>query len=387
MPEWYRTRAADATPRAARQLVLLARLPLTTAGRSGFLRAPAMEVSRRRFTLIDGLRGLAAVSVMLYHYCTGDMRVHLAALLPAWFMAATRKGWLGVQVFFVLSGFVIAYAIGRREMTAGNGARFALRRQVRLDPPYWLSLALSCAWPWGWKLHLRDARWVPGWADVGYHLAYLQDIFRRHPIQPVYWTLAIEVQFYMAFVLSLVLLRRWPRLAPWVLLASGLWALDVAMHWRIPKIWFVPHWYMFVLGVLTWWRLDKRVHWLPHALFIAWIALNGYHYDRLEPWAAASVATLITLAGARDRLHRWLDVRWLQFLGAVSYGIYLLHPVTGSQTRWVLGSVLDRGRTPTGALGVVIASSVATVGCAWLLHVAVEKPAMALAARIRWDKG
>ncbi|MFO0626354.1 MAG: acyltransferase family protein, partial [Polyangiales bacterium] len=135
-----------------------------------------MEASRRRFTLIDGLRGLAAVSVMIYHYCTSDMRGYLAAVLPAWFMAASRKGWLGVQVFFVLSGFVIAYAIGRREVDLPAAARFALRRQVRLDPPYWVSLALSCAVPWGWRLHLHDSRWAPSLADVGLHLVDLQDL-------------------------------------------------------------------------------------------------------------------------------------------------------------------------------------------------------------------
>lgn len=345
-----------------------------------------MQASRRRFTLIDGLRGLAAVSVMLYHYCTSDMRVHLAALLPAWFMAATKKGWLGVQVFFVLSGFVIAYAIGRREMDLPSGARFALRRQVRLDPPYWVSLLFSSALPWGWRLHLHDNRWAPSLRDVGFHLVYLQDLFHRRPIQPIYWTLAIEVQFYMVFVACLVALRRLPRAGPYVLLASGLYALHAAMHWRFLGGWFIPHWYMFVLGVLTWWRLDKRFHWLPHALYVALIAYMGYRFHRLEPYAAAGVATLITVAGLTDRLHRWLDLRVLQFLGAISYGIYLLHPVTGAQTRWVLGGIFSRGRTPDGALGVVICSCLATVGCAWLLHVAVEKPAMALAARIKWDR-
>lgn len=346
-----------------------------------------MEAPRRRFTLIDGLRGLAAVSVMVYHYCTSDMRPHLAVVLPAWFMAASKRGWLGVQVFFVLSGFVIAYAIGRREVDLPSGARFALRRQVRLDPPYWVSLALSCAVPWGWRLHLHDNRWAPSLADVGLHLVYLQDLLRRHPIQPVYWTLAIEVQFYMVFVLALVALRRLPaHLGPYALMGSGLYALHAAMHWRFLNGWFIPHWYMFVLGVLTWWRLDRRLHWLPHALYLATIALAGWRFHRLEPAAAAIVATLITAAGVGDRLHRWLDLRWLQFLGAISYGIYLLHPVTGAQTRWVLGGIFSRGRTPYGALGVVICSCVATIGCAWLLHIAVEKPAMALAARIKWDR-
>ncbi|MEZ4394112.1 MAG: acyltransferase [Polyangiales bacterium] len=345
-----------------------------------------MAAPRTRFTLIDGLRGVAAVSVMIYHYCNGDMRPYLAQVIPAWTLFAARKGWIGVQVFFVLSGFVIAYAIGRREMTLGGAARFALRRQVRLDPPYWVSIALSCAWLWGWKLSLHDHRWTPSWTNVLAHVTYLQGILQIRPIQPVYWTLAIEVQFYMVFVAVLAALRRAPWLAPWALLGSGLYSLDLATHWRVPTYWFAHHWYMFALGALTWWRLDKRLHPLPHAAFIAWVAYNAFKFGRLEPAAAALVATLITVAGVYDRLGRWLDLRWLQFLGAVSYGIYLLHPLTGAQLRWVLTAVMGSWRSPAGALAVVTLSSIATLGCAWLLHIAVEKPAMRLAARIRWDK-
>ena len=62
-------------------------------------------------------------------------------------------------------------------------------------------------------------------------------------------------------------------------------------------------------------------------------------------------ATLITVAGLTDRLHRWLDLRVLQFLGAISYGIYLLHPVTGAQTRWILGGIFSRGPRPRAPSG------------------------------------
>ena len=88
----------------------------------------------------------------------------------------------------------------------------------------------------------------------------------------------------------------------------------------------------------------------------------------------------------RERLHRWLDLPRLQFLGLVSYGIYLLHPLVGAQTRWVLGAVMRTWRTPWSALFVVVVSCLATVGCAWLLHIATEKPEVRLAARIKWDR-
>ena len=98
----------------------------------------------RRFILVDGLRGFAALAIVLPH---------------SWefFQATTqRPGWkadlifntrvyatVGVQVFFVLSGFVIAYILRNERITPGVFGRFLLRRAIRLDPPYWVAMILS----------------------------------------------------------------------------------------------------------------------------------------------------------------------------------------------------------------------------------------------------
>ncbi len=341
--------------------------------------------ARKRYGLVDSMRGIAACSVMVYHYTGGDLRPHLSAALSYELVQVLHGGWIGVQVFFVLSGFVIASTVGDRAVTFEGAARFALRRQVRLDPPYWVSLALSCVIPWYWRLRLHDHRPVPSLERVAVHVVYLQEFLRVPEIQPIYWTLTIEVQFYLVLVLALALLRPVRQHAVWVLAASAVWALDQSMHWRYLHGWFIPHWYLFALGALAWYTPKRPAPFAAFLTLAAWCAYQGHLFDRAEPVAGALTALTLALASRTGGLERWLSWRPLVFLGTVSYGIYLLHPIVGAQVRWHVGSLV-RSRTPLGSVIVVICAMAATVLCSWLLHIAVEKPAIKLASRIRWTK-
>jgi peptidoglycan/LPS O-acetylase OafA/YrhL len=101
-------------------------------------------VRRENFTLVQALRGIAALWVVLFHLekqgAIGGLTAHVPAQLS---YAAFGYGSAGVAVFFVLSGFVIAHSLNGKEMTPAELGRFALRRSVRLDPAYWASIMLT----------------------------------------------------------------------------------------------------------------------------------------------------------------------------------------------------------------------------------------------------
>lgn len=349
--------------------------------------------ARPRYVLIDALRGIAACSVMLYHFTGGDLRPGLERILGSLTLRAWHEGWIGVQVFFVLSGFVIANTVGDRDVTPADALRFGLRRQVRLDPPYWVSLTLASIVPWV-LLHLGfNGHPLPPLRVLGAHLLYLQELLRYRSLQPIYWTLAIEVQFYMVFIAALALLRPAPRaVVPWVVLASAVYSLDASMHWRFLHGWFVPHWYLFALGASTYWVTKRRLHLAPHLAVLAWTFYQGFHYwqnwehHRLEPLVGGVVVLLLTVAGRVGGLESWLRARWLQFVGRVSYGVYLLHPLAGAQARWHVGIQVNVHNGP-GALTVLLAAVALTMVLAWVMHRLVEAPAMRLASRIRWWHG
>ncbi len=342
---------------------------------------------RPRYVLVDAVRGIAACAVMLYHFTGGDLRPGLTQLFGARALDVCHHGWLGVQVFFVLSGFVIAHTIGDRDISAGDALRFALRRQVRLDPPYWTSLGISLFIPWFTRFLGFRYRMNPPLRVIAAHVFYLQDLLGVRAIQPVYWTLAIEVQFYMAFVMALLLLRPVPAFATrWLVLASGLASLDAGMHWRFLGGWFMPHWYLFVLGAATLWTVQRKLPLALHvglALYTAWYGIES---GRLEPLAGAITSLTLVFAGRTGGLERWLGWRWIQFLGRISYGVYLLHPLAGAQARWHVGVKVDVTHGP-GALAVLLSAIALTIAASWALHVLVEAPAMRLAGRIRWWHG
>ena len=123
--------------------------------------APASDATSRRLPFIDALRGIAALWVVIFHIGEGRQVASLQAALPSWLdLAVFKAGHFGVPIFFVLSGFVIALSIGTDRVTFGYTGRFALRRAIRLDLPYWASIAITLAFA-SVKAQLRPDTGLP----------------------------------------------------------------------------------------------------------------------------------------------------------------------------------------------------------------------------------
>ena len=158
----------------------------------------------QRFTFLDALRALAATGVAAYHIGRYGPVAHAAQeAMPRWLESSLKYGWVGVQIFFVLSGFVIAYSLRATRVTPAFVAQFAVRRSLRLDPAYWTTIALV----------LLLSAFIPSvFADpnlegdpvsagqVAAHLFYLQNILGLGNISVGFWTLCIEVQFYLTLI-------------------------------------------------------------------------------------------------------------------------------------------------------------------------------------------
>ena len=323
----------------------------------------------RRFTFIDGLRGLAAMAVVLFHALRGG---HLD-IFPSELILVVTMGEAGVAIFFVISGFVIAHSLLGKQITPGGAALFITRRSIRLDPPYWAAILLAL----GFSVLANMV--VPDRAGQEYsigqlvaHIFYLQEILGYTHINPVFWTLCYEIQFYAFFAFILA-----SRSTPVIVLAcvmSLLWPLGV-----VPEIRgvFVNLFYSFLLGVGAYY--SWRLYWArPLFLIYAGLVLVGaiVHSDLFALISSATALVLVTVALA-DKLHTALNWRWLQFLGLISYSLYLTHnPITGATFRvWYMIA----GREPVAqaiGLGLSIAAS---IGFAWAMFMCIERPCMALA--------
>lgn len=348
-----------------------------------------------RFRTIDGLRGIAALSVAVFHF-HGAVERAAPHWVPEWIAAPARLGGMGVDIFFVISGFVIAFSVRDGAYSVRYLWLFALRRSIRLDPPYWCVIALEIALT---AVSLQFFPFVkstvPDVPTVLAHLVYAQEILGYGSILEIFWTLCFEIQFYLLFVSLLVVWQKLRLRVPsellttlaWIVL-TGLFVLSLSLrfsslHAPIPGL-ALLRWFQFFLGVLTWWVVAGSVS--PRLLGAAWGATLG----GIVVWDAAWVQILpilvsafIFLVGRAGRLDTLLSNGPLQFFGQISYSLYLFHGPVGE--RWIsllqhlVGESFGIGWACfafVSALGI----SVVTSTIAWKL---IEVPTMRLSKRIR----
>lgn len=285
-------------------------------------------VAGARIDALQWLRALAAGMVLVGHVIAevehyGGLREGLAAALP-W----TR----GVDVFFVISGVVIALSAARWE---GGPGGFLWRRVLRVVPLYWLFttlmvVALVVA-PGG----VKETELEPGQIVASYlFLPWERHDGRIAPVLSLGWTLNYEMFFYLLAAGALV--WRWPRRA-WVLVAALALLAVAGALWR-PEGVSVRFWtnailleFAFGVGIAAALRRWGAVHrpGLALAVFAAGLAaMVGLHGSELPRFIAAGLPAAVMVAGPvlllRGGAAGWMGRMGLR-LGDASYALYLSH--------------------------------------------------------------
>ena len=334
---------------------------------------PGADVSGGRVEVVDLLRGLAALAVAWFHFTNGN-----AAFLPegSILKASGRHGWLGVEVFFVLSGFIIPLSMARGgyRLTRDAG-RFVVKRLIRLDPPYLASIGLALGLWYASSLAPGFTGTAPDLSgrQLALHLGYLNAFAGEPWLNPVYWTLAVEFQFYLfAAVAFPALWRSGPPAT--AALCVGLTGLSAAA----PDDRFLPHWLpLFLLGTLA---ARRRAGTLPAGWF--WPPFVGT--AAAAGWLTSPAAAGVGAAAAAAILFLRAPVPApLAGLGAVSYSLYLVHvPVGGRVVN--LGTGLQDGTAVQVA--VLTAALAASLLTAWAFWALIERPAQRWSSAIRYRR-
>jgi len=320
-----------------------------------------------RLSQLDGLRGCAAAMVFLSHAaCT------LSGAAYAWAFHSPLRlfldGEAAVDLFFVLSGFVLALPFLRGEDQGWAG--FVARRALRLYPTHWVAFALA----WivsGLVLKANLNAWGAAYPQHSEPLALVEQVTlfggraAMDGVNPAIWTLAIEMQMALVFPLLVraLLASRLQGLA--VLLGAVL--LGFSLHfWPLP---------LFTLGAfVALWRPKLRHAALAGLLLYAvraWVPAMIDHYG--GHLVCGLGAALLVVAAAEGRL-QLLQGRVAQLLGRLSYGFYLVHlPLLLLAVSW-----LPRWPLPL-AWAVAL---VAALAVAFVLHRTVERPSQRLGRRV-----
>ncbi|MGE3173725.1 MAG: acyltransferase family protein [Planctomycetota bacterium] len=346
----------------------------------------------RTFAALDGVRALAVLWVLAFHCAPSTLGLQFLR----------HHGDLGVDVFFVLSGFLITTLL-LREPPAPLGAqlgRFYMRRSLRIFPLYYGAVLLY----WG-AAHVARSdgsvaeyqRFLPSlllyWSD--WYLAFRPD---AHPPFVQAWSLAVEEKFYLLWPFAVLL---WPRhalrLAAVGILAVIGWRAVVAAGGATEARLYYP--FELRLDALLWGAVlaallhgERGFAAVRHAArpAVFWTAALGLAATALwstnaEPWryVAVPLVTAVLLAGVVLRPSMpgagLLRLAPLQFVGRVSYGVYVLHPLCISAAQ----RVVQKLGLPDDGLFEFALGAPLSVAAAWVSFRWFEQPFLRLKERFR----
>jgi peptidoglycan/LPS O-acetylase OafA/YrhL len=337
---------------------------------------------------LDGLRGVACVAIVLYH-----MRPQLVPY-----------GWSSVDLFFVLSGYLITAILIRHEGAPRLLQNFYIRRGLRIWPVYYLTiLALVIAGPL--------LPWRTSWRGLGYYLSYTQNLplywsGQVPPFSPYalhLWTLANEEQFYIVWPLLVVTLGR----RSVIPLGIGLAAMSVAARARGFDSWLlVARADGFALGGILAAMLahaEKCPDWqgayrrglagltLVASAVVAFVIARGLlpSFGRPPVGAGfsllaingmfAGIIGLVAMHAGRPMV-AWLRRPRLVHLGKLSYGLYVYHFIIFSLGGDLLLAIRGQGRTSLTNIPLILLTyAAAAASWAWL-----EKPLLDLKSRFSY---
>lgn len=315
----------------------------------------------KRIALIDYARFIAAIAVMIYHYTLIAMssgKVDTFEISEP-LTAITRYGLFGVELFFMISGFVIFYSARNRK-----ASEFAASRALRLLPAYWVAIIFTAIVTYFWG----ETLFPISFNMVVVNFTLLQSLFGIPHVDGVYWTLLYEVIFYSA-VFSLLLLGFRNKLDaifiawPWLMLAAQLAGVG-------PKHLLGGYYFYFASGALFAMLKDKSSPLVIASLalsFVMSVLFSIKHYSLVAPITSALIISSFYLLFLFITYHKAGQVKIAQsaLLGALTYPLYLVHSHFGYM-------VFRKFGTPENQIWLTCLTMAAVLVIAYLIHRVVE---------------
>ena len=383
----------------------------------------ASEGLSGRFAFLDALRGLGALGIACYHvHRYRPLEIPADSLLPNMVQFVVRHGWISVQVFWVIAGFVAAYSLRKTAIGPASFGNFTLRRVLRLGIPYWVTILAVVAINALTKplLYRPDQPLIDdpvSWTRLAGNLAFLQDIRHLGNISAGTWFVCVDLQFGLLFAVMLGAAQLLSRPASpsaggtnafvltLIFVPLGLVSLfALNLNPNVYDSWAIYYFHMPLLGVLAWWALEGRVprfvFWAYAAVMAVAVAVRWHDailhwqetarqsssglpkYDKaLELTVALTAGVVIYLVGRRGHLGDWLTARPLQHLGRISYSLYLIHYATS----WIvvsLGCYWTRSDAEAAVLWMILSVFV-SIAAAHLFYRYVEAPSLRLVKQLQ----
>jgi peptidoglycan/LPS O-acetylase OafA/YrhL len=322
----------------------------------------------REVHIIGTLRALAAVMVSFYHFVwhSDPTGYFFAEDNPVRYYG--YQGQVGVYVFFVISGFIIPYAMFYGKYSLKNFWRFLSKRLLRLHPPFIASMLLFAVLAIGYAI--KEEQWMEvDWPRI-IHNFFLTAKFVDLPwYEDVYWTLAIEFQYYVLVALIFPLIAFRKQWISFVTLMAFVLSARFFDH-ETGKHFIFFHAPVFAAGIAVFMQRVKLINDFQFIVLLGWCMIEARYEIGPE------VAVALALTAASIVALKWYN-KVTDFLGDISYSLYLIHGFVGCQFLYFTARYAVNIWEKLGLLLFVFAIS---VGASWLFYKAFEVPA------VRWSK-
>lgn len=311
-----------------------------------------MNLSNKHFDAADWIRAFASLIVAIYH-------------LGGKTQPVLNYGWLGVQMFFVLSGFIICYTLPKN-FNYNFSIIFLIKRFVRINFPYLFSILLIIV------INFLSGNFNPtDWKNVCLHLFYLNSFFNQPYLNPVYWTLAVEFQFYILISLIFSIISKSFGLTVIILVNIFL------VFNRIPEVAIFNFFPLFSLGILAY-KLLQQDKLLDSQIIISFLILCLCSFKILG-WVQ-SITAILTFVILFIQLPQ---LKIISFFSKISFSLYLVHDIVGSRLVVYLGNYVPSNiyyKASIFAVGLIT-----SIFCAWLFNLIIEKPFLSWSKSIHYS--
>lgn len=317
------------------------------------------------FNGIDTWRGLAALMVCFFHFALHEN--NSGRLFPERHLipAIGQYGYLGVYIFFVISGFVIPFSMAKGKYIYSKFGKFIAKRSLRIEPPYLATILLIILQTyyfsrlWGLPFVFEPERFL---SHIVYVVPFIKDMEWYNVI---FWTLAIEFQFYLCCA---ILFPLW-----------------------IHRNRIVRHLSLLLFIFSAWYFADNRFATFYASIFGLGITLSLFrtgYLNKFELWLYIVVCSLLLYNGntqpiffaamAAFGLLLLPDFKFSlgTYLGKISYSLYLTHGAVG-------GIFLMLNYTGTNAVPLFICAIGLSILFAGIFYLAIEKPVQRLSRKIK----
>lgn len=330
----------------------------------------SVAASNKHVPVLDSLRAFAALSVCLFHFiCTVTGFVD-----NAWIRSFFDYGHYGVQLFFVISGFIIPWSLYHSGYKIRNFFTFAGKRFLRLEPPYIISLIVAITHTFVRMLspHYNGLDVTPSIKQVMLHFGYMIPFFEGEKwIRPVYWTLAIEFQYYITIGLLFPLLlnkkNSWRYLC-YALMFAGPFFLKGFLPFYFP---------VFLLGISLCLYKIKAINMIELCIIatLSTIEIVIFHDFGTLLFSFIGFFSILYFQHFKSSI--------LGFFGDISYSIYLFHSLTGLVLINYFSHTIHH---PVLKVLLIVLATGVTIGASYLIFRFVELPSKKLSSSIKFNK-